>query len=74
MDHLAIAAGCLGATALAILASLVTFVRGSSQGARNNIPSVYFEYKSMIRAIARWQTRQNPTRSRVNMMQSACGR
>ena len=34
----------------------------------------YVEYMSMIRAIARWQTRQNPTSSRVNMMQSASGR
>ena len=33
----------------------------------------YFEYRSMMRVIARRQTLQNGTSSRVNMMQSACG-
>ena len=37
-------------------------------------PDRYFEYRSMIRSIPRRHTAQNPTRSRVNMMQSACGR
>ena len=71
MDHFVGAVLCLLATVLAIVASLVT--RPAADHPLSAPPATSM-YKSMIRAIARWQTRQKPTGSRVNMMQSASGR